>query len=260
MYSLGFINQVCVLIFDVKYIIIGFERRMAFKNRATYEYSQDGTTIRVFCGIVCTLLLMATAKVGLFLKLRDLPPDLALHKAFMLDSDFATWVFCHTIAVAGWVYGFQTVHELSRRANQTRHTGSLTESFTVKEILNVIKVIKPVIHAYIVVMVIAFTIVMLMLPCIYTGVMDESDMYYQAIVTFEYALLDTYNVFASCYMVWNFKPLRRALKQDITSCFRKKCFSVEVEPESVEKYSAMQGTDLYFEQLTKSWKLDAHMK
>ncbi|CAD5230199.1 unnamed protein product [Bursaphelenchus okinawaensis] len=254
MYALEYISHVAILMFDVKYIIIGYERRVAFKNRATYENNQGKGTIMVFLFVLGAVSISAAIKAVLFIAVRDLPIDTALHKAFMMDADFVTWFASHFLALGGWIYGYYTFYDLNKQAHKLKYAGnSLSESFTLKEIVSVLKVIRPVIKAYIVILLSGVAVASFMCFFMLGGTMHEGDMYYRACITLEYSLAASYNIYASCYTIWYLKPLRKALQQDLTCCFRRKC--VEIEPNAVEKYDAVQETNIYFEQLSKRWDI-----
>lgn len=53
-YSMAFITHICALIIDVKYLLIGLERKFAFEKRHKYE-EMDGTLARRFFLIVVSV-------------------------------------------------------------------------------------------------------------------------------------------------------------------------------------------------------------
>lgn len=52
MYFCAFINGISMIIFDVKFFIIGYEQCIAFKLRETYEYSSDKRSLKALGYIV----------------------------------------------------------------------------------------------------------------------------------------------------------------------------------------------------------------
>ncbi|CAD5233619.1 unnamed protein product [Bursaphelenchus xylophilus] len=255
MYTAAYFQHICTYTFDAKYLIIGLERRMAYKLRATYEHSQDKTTLKVFAGMVVTVWMIVTVKAICVVLLSHENVDRVFHRAFIMDGSFFTLVGAHVIALVGWVYGYYTFHYLNKQAKRIKYCGSsLSESFTIKEITNVIKAVRPVIIAYRTVVIVGFCVLTIITISFYLGAMDENDIYYQALVTFEYVMIDVYNVYSSGYMIWNLKPLRKAFLDDISCLFPKKVLITEVEPETIEKYDNEEETKIYFEQLTSSWK------
>ncbi|CAD5220638.1 unnamed protein product [Bursaphelenchus okinawaensis] len=162
----------------------------------------------------------------------------------------------HLIAGFSLFYGIWTFYSLNQKGHRIRRNcTTLTEAFIVKEILNVIKVLKPLIIAYFLLLVFAGTVYTIMFGSFLMGVMDEKDVFYTALLTSDYVLVDTYNIYSTCSMVWHFKQLRRIFFKDITSIVQSnKVYSTAKEDnENLDKFNVVEQGDVYFNQLTDFW-------
>ncbi|CAD5230217.1 unnamed protein product [Bursaphelenchus okinawaensis] len=252
-YVIAFIHHWCVVIFDIKFFILGFERWFAFKSRATYEYSHDSTSIKIYLCIIFTAFCGLTAKIISYVKFHHNDTvDMTLQKAFVVDNDLPTLLAAHVMALSGWTYAMTIFRQVERQAEENRFRAqTLSESYQIKETINIISVIGPIIRAYITLVLLCGTFLSVNLYCIYYGYWSMSSIYYQSLTNFEYIMINTYNFYSSSYMIWYLRPLRKVFLNDLRSCFN--C-SIDIDNQvdtTVKRFD--DEAKIYFDQLQNQW-------
>uniref|UniRef100_A0A1I7RJK5 ABC2_membrane domain-containing protein n=2 Tax=Bursaphelenchus xylophilus TaxID=6326 RepID=A0A1I7RJK5_BURXY len=124
----------------------------------------------------------------------------------------------------------------------------------VTEILNVIKVMKPLLIAYSLGVCFQSLLTSIAIPAYVLGAIDEDDVYFNGMLTLAFMVGGTYNTYSSVCMIWCFKPMRRAFVKDLSRCFRSKRSLYVVEPEPSRQSSPQEDTDLHFKQLQTIWR------
>ncbi|CAD5233627.1 unnamed protein product [Bursaphelenchus xylophilus] len=252
-YMIAFTHHGCVFIFDIKFFILGFERWVAFRSRATYEYSQDNSTIKVFISIIILACFMLIVKLFCYIHFNHTDSyDVILSRALVLEFDLPTLISTHFFASISWLYAGVVFARLLRTANEHRFLGqTLSESYQIKETISILSVIGPIIRAYLGVVIFCSICVSLNMYGILYGRWQERSSYYQGLTNLEYICINIYNFYASSYAIWHLRPLRKVFLMDIRSLFRT---SIDIENQvnpGLEKHA--DEAKVYFDQLQNQW-------
>ncbi|CAD5230215.1 unnamed protein product [Bursaphelenchus okinawaensis] len=141
---------------------------------------------------------------------------------------------------------------LLKTANEHKFSGkTLTESYQIKETINILSVIQPIIKAYLTVVVACTICVSINMYGLMFGLWQKYSNYYQGLTNLEYIFINMYNFYSSSYAIWYLRPLRRVFLTDLRSLFRT---SIDIDNRvnpSVEKYD--DEAKIYFDQLQSQW-------
>uniref|UniRef100_A0A1I7RJK8 7TM_GPCR_Srx domain-containing protein n=1 Tax=Bursaphelenchus xylophilus TaxID=6326 RepID=A0A1I7RJK8_BURXY len=180
-YTVAYIHHWCVLMLDIKFFILGFERWFGFRSRATYEHSEDNTSIKIYCSLAVLAFCAVTTKVYLYLTFNDKSNE-TFRRAFVVEDDLSAMLASHLLALFGWIYAFVIFRRLMRQAEAFRFSSqSLSESYVIKETIRINTVIGPIVRAYLV-MAIACTMTLAFnIYCMQYGYWEMRSAYYQSL-------------------------------------------------------------------------------
>ncbi|CAD5220634.1 unnamed protein product [Bursaphelenchus okinawaensis] len=81
------------------------------------------------------------------------------------------------------------------------------------------------------------------------------------VIKIDYVLVDTYNIYSTCSMVWHFKQLRRIFFKDITSIVpTSRVYSTGQEDTHLDDLSATDRANMHFGHLKQSWHTETLRK
>ncbi|CAD5230429.1 unnamed protein product [Bursaphelenchus okinawaensis] len=252
MYSFSFIAMMCSYSFAAKYFIIGYERRVAFAQRSTYEHATCCS--KAFLGafkVIVFFIIVNIVKTFVVWKSCNHVADVCLRRIFMFDESFPSLFLAHITITASLLYGVKTFYDLKYRSLDIRKNGaSLSEAYVVTEIMNVVDVMRLLTFAYFLVVLAGALVIFMVTTGYFMDLLHEDNTYYKAFVSFEYFLIVNYNFFSTFVMIWCFKPIRKSFLSDIACCVKIECATVE----PVNNSLISDHTDIYFEQLLGNWE------
>ncbi|KAI6179821.1 hypothetical protein M3Y98_00652200 [Aphelenchoides besseyi] len=250
-YLLFYLVQVFTLIMDAKYLLVGLERYVAFRDRADYERRDTKQTVRLLICFIAFIAVSNLIKNSMTVVFTDqVDWDRALEHAFITERSPVSFVFLHVIAGIGWLVGAITFYRLKVETKKNRYMGkSLSESYQIREIAKVVDVLGALIVAYLSTLI--FCLICLGVLChhVYFDGGHVKSALFLALSNAEYISLNIYNIFATIYMLWKFNKLREVLFQDLCCLFRIKM------PTAVEAVNVDREVDLddHFRKLTAAW-------
>ncbi|KAI6185425.1 hypothetical protein M3Y98_00021900 [Aphelenchoides besseyi] len=246
-YGLHYFAMVLIIITDTKYI--------ALQNREIYEMLDGSGAKRILTYYVISVSLFVSAKSSImFLTSTEASIDDRLEYAFIAQNCFSYFMSLTVMAGSTWIFGacvWQFLY-LSHLVKKLRYSGkNLSESFQIKQISTVVKVILPLLFGYIFA-VIVFSISQFYLVYLYlfVGVSTKSALY-QLNANISYLPIPLYSMFATVYMAWYFKAVRRLILKDIHHLF-----GIQLDQKLTAKTKPTcpkNETQIYFDTLQQMW-------
>ncbi|KAI6185497.1 hypothetical protein M3Y98_00029900 [Aphelenchoides besseyi] len=232
-YTITFIQNVNVYFVDLKLLIIGIERRLAFKNRQNGDAGKlTGVRILIWTFAV-TAFVVAFKNIIAFLIYRNLP----LNERLLLTFNFDIWA----PGAFFWLFCWPTL-PISM---------TLTESYEIKQIDLVLRVIRPLLFAYGVIVVILTSLVCVMMYFHFAKFIQLGVGITTICGSLIYSSFCLYNLVTILYMCWHFYPLRIAILNDIQCLCGLRLNSACVNPLQINEKRNEQ--DKHFEQLHLYW-------
>lgn len=105
---------------------------------------------------------------------------------------------------------------MNRQAKSHRYSGtSLTESYSIKQVATVVKILLPLSYAYAVMSSVCSSFVFPALYLVFFGGQTVDSTLYLILINFGYIDIAAYNLLSTLYILYHFEPLRRAAFHDI---------------------------------------------
>ncbi|KAI6176026.1 hypothetical protein M3Y97_00754100 [Aphelenchoides bicaudatus] len=251
-YTIQYYVHVCLFIMSSKFAVFGIEQRLAVTYRANYEF-QDGTKVKrlltsfvIFLG---TILLIKSVLVFCF----DDTPDLQkrLERALMIEKFPPALIAIHIYATISWAYGLCEFVRLYAHIRKNWFCGkTLSESFQIKQSGSVLKVLQPIAAFFFVMLAINTVCMSKALYLYYYQDCPADHPRYVALMNVEYTCTAMYNLLATFYMLWYFKPVRRLMFKDLGRFFG---FKARSKPVATTMITCQQMTEEHFAYLNASW-------
>ncbi|KAI6199338.1 hypothetical protein M3Y96_00616400 [Aphelenchoides besseyi] len=251
-YTITFIQNVNVYFVDLKLLIIGIERRLAFKNRQNGDAGKlTGVRILIWTFAV-TAFVVAFKNIIAFLIYRNLP----LNERLLLTFNFDIWApgafLAILLAYASYFYGCYEFKRLNKYVRESYYRfETLTESYEIKQIDLVLRVIRPLLFAYGVIVVILTSLVCVMMYFHFAKFIQLGVGITTICGSLIYSSFCLYNLVTILYMCWHFYPLRIAILNDIQCLCGLRLNSACVNPLQINEKRNEQ--DKHFEQLHLYW-------
>ncbi|CAD5233196.1 unnamed protein product [Bursaphelenchus xylophilus] len=219
-YTCFFIHHCCVCVIDIKFILLGLERRFAFQQREVYEHD-NGACGRKLLVITIGLVISETL-IRCILKYftsTETDIDLLLRDIFLLENSPAMIFVCHVVCFISLVYGFLEFHFLNHSTAHSRYSSkSLSESYQLKEVQSVIKIVRPLLWFYFACAQVCVVCAAVMVYVIYF--LPEPDMkVYHHMIALENIAIGSYNLFSTIFMLLHFSKLRVIVFNDLLRLF-----------------------------------------
>ncbi|KAI6212693.1 hypothetical protein M3Y94_00057900 [Aphelenchoides besseyi] len=236
-YVNNFTMMVLLMIVNSKFLLVAVERWVAFKNRVDYE-QRDGSQARkvLYYYIAIVTILSAIKSIVMFAMSTG---SLDQRLAWTFQPERCVYLFTPLTFFAGltWI--------------KYKYLGqTLSERFQLKQIREVVEVIIPLLIAYAVAVLYSGVCMLIVLYVYFIEGLGTESAEYRVWATAAYYSIPVYSFFSSVYMLWKFRPMRRAMFRDIKALFGIECW----RPHIVHPKSADDEGQLYFDQLRASWE------
>ncbi|KAI6236183.1 hypothetical protein M3Y95_00130600 [Aphelenchoides besseyi] len=237
-YTLLFVTQVCVYLIDTKFLMVAIERHIAIHERVNYE-KRDGTL----------------AKRILFWTFshQETSLDELLQLSLNIEHSPAMLICPHVVAVICWFIGAVKFHYLQVFTQENYYNGkTLSEAYQIKQVDAVIKILKPLIVAYALLVACCCCLLVMVLYFVYIRGISLHSPFGLIFVNAIYINVAWYNLFSTGFLFFYYQPLRNAVIKDIYIISGIRLKQNEVAPE--EQLNAEALRENHFEYLRNVWK------
>ncbi|KAI6237531.1 hypothetical protein M3Y95_00274900 [Aphelenchoides besseyi] len=245
--------MILIFITDTKFALLSIERYIAFCNREIYEMLDGSGAKRILTYYAIFVSLIVSAKSSImFLTSTKGSIDERLEYAFIAQNCYPWFMSLTVLAGVTWIYGAWQFLYLSHHVKKLRYSGkNLSESFQIKQTSTVVKVILPLLFGYIFAVIIS-SMSQLYLSYLYlfVGVTPKSALY-RLNANISYLPIPLYSMFATIYMAWYFKAVRRLVFKDIHCLFR-----IQLDHKltvKTQRICPKNETQIYFDTLQQMW-------
>ncbi|KAI6170931.1 hypothetical protein M3Y97_01105900 [Aphelenchoides bicaudatus] len=251
-YLMIFCLSVMILILDVKFLLIGLERKYAIDWRHSYE-QKDGTLAKklILRVVIFLCIFMAMKDVVIFFVTDSQSTDDRLIEAFQFESFPLLCASTNILATFTFIYALYQFYCLNQHNQRRRFQArSLSESYQIRETELVVNVLKPLASAYVLLDVFCALVIWTAFYYVYSGCTVHS-LIYRMWINFAYVLIAFYTFMASLFMLWKFSAMRHQLFSDIHLVTGIQFMrNNKVEPLRLD---AITTQNQYFDQLKTQW-------
>ncbi|KAI6181215.1 hypothetical protein M3Y98_00804800 [Aphelenchoides besseyi] len=237
-YSLHFSVQLFTLITDLKFFLIGWERRLSLKYKNNLE-NRNGKRV-VFSAIVF-LLLICFIKCAVLLNTSELKAmnDRLYEICAIQGHDIFLVVIAFPLGAISWGYG----------QYKQRHSGTLSERFELRQTNTIVKVLYPLAYLYSV----GYLVCLAAVPVIFflrTKGYGMNTIEYQVATNIIFNSMACYNLIYVVFILFTFAPLRRALINDLCLLIGTTNYSASNSSSTVEPALTLER---HFDMLQAAW-------
>uniref|UniRef100_A0A1I7RIN1 Serpentine receptor class gamma n=2 Tax=Bursaphelenchus xylophilus TaxID=6326 RepID=A0A1I7RIN1_BURXY len=251
-YAVMICNQIIVVLFEGKYLLIALERCVAYNARKDYEtrgsqlaYKLMGITLFI---TIPALVLKWTIIWQIF---EGAPIDLRLRKTFVLDTYF-NGLLPNYVAVLAFVVGavacFLWLN--NKVCNHHAYESSLSERYEIRQTKAVLHYVRSLIISFLILTFICGLGVVSMLYGKHVSHMDDDCVEFKIIYTFLYICLSIYNFTSMLFMISAFPRLQNVIFKDFPFLYGRP--SVINSPMKRDHVATSQT---YFQQLKDAWDI-----
>ncbi|KAI6185390.1 hypothetical protein M3Y98_00017900 [Aphelenchoides besseyi] len=236
--------------FESKYLVIAFERHLAFAYRNTFEKEGRRIGVKISVCYVVVAVLITTVKIVVYLyDPTEKTIDGLLHRAFFVEGPAMFFISCLVLSTVAWIFGIYKIHSFSQLVAQKLEFTSLTEKFIVKQVNLVLRFLKPLsLISFISVLV--STLCSIFVLVILMDGFNEHSASYKAAANAIFCSIASYNLFASVYNIYSFKPMNKLMKQDFHWFFK---LNTRVNSVCNPQKSAAELQQEHFDNLEVIW-------
>ncbi|CAD5233035.1 unnamed protein product [Bursaphelenchus xylophilus] len=256
LYFLLYLQNVGIFVLDVKFLLMGLERRVAFKFRDTYEHNHGGVMKWGLMLLITASAILAAVKAAYLFISSQGSVDAALQDAFVLERSLAVFVFSNTLAGASWCYGYWETLRLKKSVLQHQYSAqTLSESFEIKQTGEVVQLVEYMLRMFILCVVLCGSCTAIAIVLRVYGEIPTGSYQMHFVTNLEYVIVGFYNLYSSLLMIFYFKPLKRRLVKDLTSFLPFLSLARLGSPRNsvVAPRADNIETDVYFQTLQRMW-------
>ncbi|KAI6185802.1 hypothetical protein M3Y98_00064000 [Aphelenchoides besseyi] len=249
-YLSNFTMMVLLMIVNSKFLMLSVERWVAFKNRVDYEQRDGSGARKVLYYYIAIVTILSAIKSIVMFTMSTGSMDERL--AWTFQPERCVFLFTPLTFFAGltWILGVLQFSFLFNYVKKYKYLGqTLSERFQLKQIGQVIEVIIPLLIAYAVAVLYSGVCMLIVLYVYFVEELGTESAEYRVWANAAYYSIPAYSFFSSAYMLWKFRPMRRAMYRDLKSLFGIECW----RPHIVHPHNATDEGNVYFDQLRASW-------
>ncbi|KAI6207024.1 hypothetical protein M3Y94_00982800 [Aphelenchoides besseyi] len=247
-YSIDRGNYLFTLITDLKFFLIGWERRLSLKYKNNLE-NRNGKQV-VFSAIV-VLLLICFIKCAVLLNTSELKSmnDRLYEICAIQGHDIFLVMIAFPLGAISWVFGQYQFNYLIKHFKKQRHSGTLSERFELRQTNTIVKVLYPLAYLYSV----GYLVCLAAVPVIFylrTKGYGMNTIEYQVATNIIFNSMACYNLIYVVFILFTFAPLRRALINDLCLLIGTTNYSASSCSSTVEPTLTLER---HFDMLQAAW-------
>ncbi|CAD5233665.1 unnamed protein product [Bursaphelenchus xylophilus] len=245
LYSIVFTSQITNFYFDLKFILIGIERTIAFKRKATYEMEGGHVGREIVTVALAMALVISVVRCDIVWRLNSTVEfDARMRKVMMWDKYFPGVLFAFSMATCAMFYGVFVFRSLSKKLRKLE-SSSLSESYETRQIVATMAWLRRLAGAFLCTTVGNFPFMGFTCYLYFVLGYDEDHPWMLMMVTVMFNMGNLYVCLTTVFMFQEFPQLRNAVYKDFP-------FLKWAEPAKV--ISRDECNAMYFEVLRTTWR------
>ncbi|KAI6188865.1 hypothetical protein M3Y98_00400300 [Aphelenchoides besseyi] len=248
-----FLLSVAVLIFDIKFLMVGLERKFALNDSANYQEQNGLSASRYIIQLFTIMSIVILIKNAVVFYVSSTPNiDDRLMEAFLFEHCPVTGALTNLLAGLSLAYGIYHFYNLHRHTKSHRYKAStLTEIYNIHEAQTVIHVFIPLLIAYFVLAMFCAFMIYLDIYLLFFGGCTVHSFLYRFFVNLVYISVATYTLFSTIFMLFRFSAIRKLLLADLfVATGYRVCAPTRVAPKQLDSEQVQKQ---YFAELQRVW-------
>ncbi|CAD5233666.1 unnamed protein product [Bursaphelenchus xylophilus] len=245
LYSIVFTTQITNFYFDVKFMLIGIERTIAFKRKATYETEGSHVGKEIAAVALAMAFVISVVRCDVVWRLNSTVEfDARLRKVMMWDKYFPGVLFAFSMATCAMFQGVFAFRCLSKNLRKLE-SSSLSESYETRQIVATMAWLRRLARVFVIITVGNFPFMGFTCYLYFVLGYDEDHPWMLMMVTVMFNMGNIYVCLTTIFMFQDFPQLRSAVYKDFP-------FLKWAEPAKI--ISQGECNAMYFEVLRTTWR------